>query len=60
MAVGRVSASRPAGGAPPQIVQNNYMLHPSDPSVLKTIAQASNAGNSYGGNVRSPRDFLGV
>jgi hypothetical protein len=44
----------------PTIVQNNYMLSPSDPAVLIEVAKASNTGNGYMGTVSSPRTNLGL
>lgn len=47
----------PRGGT---FVQQNYMLHPADPAVLKRIAEASNAGNSLETYVPSPRVRTGL
>ncbi|HET6502100.1 MAG TPA: phage tail tape measure protein [Amycolatopsis sp.] len=44
----------------PQLTQNNYMLHPSDPQVLATIAGASVAGMSQQPFVTSSRTNLGL
>lgn len=56
---GGVNARGAAAGAP-QMVQNNYMLHPSDPSVLSAIGSAATAGISLQGLRRSPREKVGV
>jgi TP901 family phage tail tape measure protein len=41
------------------VIQHNYMLHPSDPAVLKTIGEAATAGIDYQGGRRSPRIRVG-
>jgi TP901 family phage tail tape measure protein len=49
-----------AGDIGSGFTQNNYMLHPSDPSVLATIGSASVAGMSQQAARQSPRTNLGL
>jgi TP901 family phage tail tape measure protein len=50
-----------AGGSNAQaaVIQNNYMLHPADPSVLKTIGEAATKGISYQGSRDASRIRVG-
>lgn len=54
---GGPNAARAAGQ--PSMVQNNYMLHPSDPQVLATIGAAATAGIGYQGSRRAVRSQVG-
>jgi hypothetical protein len=55
---GGANAARAAAGQP-QVVQNNYMLHPSDPQVLDTIGRAAVGGIGYQGSRRAIRIPVG-
>jgi hypothetical protein len=57
---GYANAVRSAQGSGPTIVQNNYMLHPGDPAVLRTIAEASNSGNSMQPSIPSSRTTVNL
>jgi TP901 family phage tail tape measure protein len=48
-----------ANAAQATIVQNNYMLHPSDPSVLTAVGNAAVAGMGYQGARRAVRMQVG-
>ncbi len=50
-----------AGGpnARASVIQNNYMLHPSDPAVLMTIGNAATAGIGLQGSRRAVRQQVG-
>jgi hypothetical protein len=57
--LGSPAGMNPSGiGSGPSITINT--LHPADPATLTAIAQASNKGNWYGGNVQSSRVVTGV
>lgn len=57
--IGAGARSAYAAAGAPHIVQNNYMLHPSDPSVLHTIGRAATAGIGYQGARRPVRVAVG-
>ncbi len=42
------------------MVQNNYMLHPADPAVLRAIGDAATAGIGQQPSVTSPRQATGL
>lgn len=55
----RSGAPAVPSGAMPQVVQNNYMLHPSDPAVLKRVGEAATAGMGFQGYRHASRTKLG-